>query len=60
MKDYLTGKNLEFEVKDIHSDQQAQDEMVEMGMMSIPVTIIGGGDPIVGANFKQIDAALGS
>ena len=60
MKDYLTGKNLEFEVKDIHSDQQAQDEMVEMGMMSIPVTIIGGGAPIVGANFKQIDAALGS
>lgn len=58
MKDYLTGKNLEFEVKDIHSDSKAQDEMAEMGMMSIPVTVIAGGDPIIGANFKQIDAAL--
>ncbi len=58
MKDYLTGKNLEFEVKDIHSDSKAQDEMAEMGMMSIPVTIIDGGNPIVGADFKQIDAAI--
>lgn len=58
MKDYLTGKNLEFEVKDIHSDSTAQDEMAEMGMMSIPVTVVDGGDPIIGANFKQIDAAI--
>jgi glutaredoxin len=58
VKDYLTGKNLEFEVKDIHSDSKAQDEMAEMGMMSIPVTIIDGGNPIVGADFKQIDAAI--
>jgi glutaredoxin len=58
VKDYLTGKNLEFEVKDIHSDSKAQDEMAEMGMMSIPVTIIAGGNPIVGADFKQIDAAI--
>ncbi|MFT4516259.1 MAG: glutaredoxin [Planctomycetota bacterium] len=58
MKDYLTGKNLEFEVKDIHSDSKAQDEMAEMGMMSIPVTIIDGGNPIVGADFKQIDKAI--
>jgi glutaredoxin len=58
VKDYLTGKNLEFEVKDIHSDSKAQDEMAEMGMMSIPVTIIDGGNPIVGADFKQIDKAI--
>jgi glutaredoxin len=58
VKDYLTGKNLEFEVKDIHSDSKAQDEMAEMGMMSIPVTVVDGGDPIVGANYKQIDAAI--
>ena len=58
MKDYLTGKNLEFEVKDIQSDSKAQDEMAEMGMMSIPVTVVDGGQPIVGADFKQIDAAI--
>lgn len=58
MKNHLTGKNLEFEVKDIHSDERAQADMVEMGMMSIPVTVIDGGTPIVGADFKKIDAAL--
>ena len=58
MKDYLTGKGLEFEVKDIHNDDTARDEMVEMGLMSIPVTIIDGGQPIVGADYKSIDKAL--
>lgn len=58
MKDYLTGKGLEFEVKDIHNDDAARDEMVEMGLMSIPVTVIDGGAPIVGADFKGIDRAL--
>ena len=32
--------------------------MVDMGIMSIPVTRIDGGDPIVGADFKKIEAAL--
>ncbi len=59
MKEFLTGKALEFEVKDIHTDSDAQAEMVEMGIMSIPVTRIDGGDPIVGADFKAIEAALG-
>ena len=58
MKDFLTSKNLEFEVKDVHSDQQAQADMVAMGIMSIPVTVIDDGTPIVGADFGRIDAAL--
>ena len=58
MKDHLSKKGLEFEVKDIHSDTDAQAEMVKMGMMAIPVTVIDGGEPIVGADFSAIDAAL--
>ena len=58
MKDYLTGKGLEFEVKDIHNDDAARDGLVEMGLMSIPVTVIDGGAPIVGADYKGIDRAL--
>jgi glutaredoxin len=58
VKDYLTGKGLEFEVKDIHNDDAARDEMVEMGLMSIPITVVDGGQPIVGADFKSIDSAL--
>jgi glutaredoxin len=58
VKEHLTRKNLEFEVKDVHSDTEAQTEMAKMGMMSIPVTIIDGGAPIVGAALDRIDAAL--
>ena len=29
-----------------------------MGIMSIPVTVIDDGKPIVGADFKAIEAAL--
>lgn len=58
MKEFLTGKGLEFETKDVHSDPSAQSEMVEMGIMSIPVTRIDGGDPIIGADLKAIEKAL--
>ncbi len=58
MKDYLTKKGLEFEVKDVHADEAAQSEMMEMGVMSIPITRVDGGPPIVGADFKAIEAAL--
>lgn len=58
MKDYLSSKGLEFEVKDVHTDEQAQDEMANMGMMSIPVTVVDGGPPVVGANFERLDVFL--
>ena len=58
MKEFLTKKGLEFEVKDVHSDSNAQSEMMEMGIMSIPITRVDGGSPIVGADFKKIEAAL--
>lgn len=60
MKNYLAGKDLEFEVKDVTADPSAQAEMAEMGMMAIPVTVIDGGAPILGADFKKIDKALGA
>ena len=58
MKEFLSKKGLDYEVKDIHQDMAAQQEMIEMGIMSIPVTVVDGGQPIVGADFKQIEAAL--
>lgn len=58
MKEFLTKKGLKFQVKDVHSDAAAQNEMAEMGMMSIPVTRIDGGTPIVGADLAKIEAAL--
>ena len=58
MKDWLTGKGLEFEVKDVHTDASAQADMMEMGIMAIPVTKVGDAAPILGADFKKIEAAL--
>ncbi|MCA8977588.1 MAG: glutaredoxin family protein [Planctomycetes bacterium] len=58
VKEFLTKKGLAFEVKDVHTDASARDDMVEMGIMSIPVTRIDGGEPIVGADFARIEAAL--
>ena len=59
MKEFLTQKGLDYEVKDIQADPSAQAEMVEMGFMSIPVTVVGDAAPILGADFKKIEAALG-
>lgn len=58
MKEFLTKKGIEFTVKDVHSDPEAQSDMVDMGIMSIPVTRIDGGPPIVGADYAAIEKAL--
>ncbi len=58
MKEFLSQKDLEFEVKDVHTDTTAQAEMVQMGFAAIPVTVVGDAPPILGADFKQIEAAL--
>ena len=58
MKNFLTSEGLEFEVKNVHEDAQAMQEMVGMGIMSIPITIVGDGKPIIGASFDEIKAAL--
>ncbi len=60
MKGYLSRKNVEFEVKDISRDEAAERELVEMGFMAIPVTVIGDAAPILGADIGKIDAALAS
>ncbi len=58
MKGYLSRKNVPFEVRDISSDGSAERELIDMGMMAIPVTVIGDSPPILGADFKRIDQAL--
>ncbi len=58
MKEFLSQKGLEFEVKDVHNDPVAQDEMVTMGFASIPITVVGDQPPVLGANYQQIESAL--
>jgi len=58
VKNFLNGKDLEFEVRDIASDGKAQEELMAMGLAAVPVTVVGDGPPILGAKFNEIEEAL--
>lgn len=40
VKELLRDKGIKFQVKDIAADPSAKAEVVEMGFMSVPVTVI--------------------
>ncbi len=58
MKEFLSRNGLEFTVKNVDDDTDAFNEMVALGLMTIPVTIVG--DTVVrGYDEKRLRAALG-
>lgn len=58
MKEFLSRNGREFAVKNVDDDPAAFDEMVALGLMTIPVTIVG--DIVVrGYDEKQLRAAIG-
>ena len=58
MKEFLSRNGFEFAVKNVDDDAEAFNEMVALGLMTIPVTIV---DDIVvrGYDEKRLRAALG-
>ena len=58
MKEFLSRNGLDFTVKNVDEDTDAFNEMVALGMMTIPVTVV---DDIVvrGYDEKKLRAALG-
>ena len=56
-KDYLNGKGVEFEEKNVQNDAAARDELISMGYTGVPVLVIGE-EEIVGFDRARIDAAL--
>jgi glutaredoxin len=58
VKEFLSRNGLEFTVKSVDDDPDAFNEMVSLGLMTIPVTMI---DDIVvrGYDEKRLRAALG-
>jgi glutaredoxin len=58
VKEFLSRDGLEFTVKSVDDDPDAFNEMVSLGLMTIPVTMI---DDIVvrGYDEKRLRAALG-
>ncbi len=58
MKEFLSRNGFEFAVKNVDDDTGAFDELVALGLMSIPVTVID--DTVVrGYDEKRLRAALG-
>jgi len=58
LKEYLKGKDIEFESKDVSTDAEAAKEMVELsGQQGVPVADFDG-SVIVGFDRAQIDAVL--
>ena len=58
MKEFLSRNGLEFAVKSVDDDPAAFNEMVALGLMTIPVTIVD--DVVVrGYDEKKLRAALG-
>ena len=58
VKDYLKSKKVEFEVKNVGTDTEAREEMInKSGQMGVPVTDIDG-SIIVGFDKEAIDEAL--
>ena len=58
MKEFLSRNGLDFTVKNVDEDTDAFNEMVALGLMTIPVTIVD--DVVVrGYDEKRLRAALG-
>jgi glutaredoxin len=58
VKEFLSRNGLDFTVKNVDADTDAFNEMVALGLMTIPVTVV---DDIVirGYDEKRLRAALG-
>jgi len=57
VKEFLSRAGATFTVKNVDEDQAAFDEMVAMGIMTIPVTIVGD-DVVRGYDEKKLKEAL--
>jgi glutaredoxin len=58
VKEFLSRNGLEFTVKNVDEDTDAFNDMVALGLMTIPVTVVG--DTVIrGYDEKRLRAALG-
>jgi glutaredoxin 3 len=55
--EYLSQKGVPYTEKNVGKDPAARQELASMGLMSLPVILIGD-KRLTGFNPKQIDAAL--
>jgi glutaredoxin len=58
VKEFLSRSGRAFRVKDVDEDPEAFNELVALGLMTIPVTIIDD-SVVIGYDEKKLRAALG-
>jgi glutaredoxin len=56
--EYLSQKGIAFTERNVGKDPKAREELMALGLLSLPVIIIGD-KRLTGFNPKAIDAALG-
>jgi len=59
VKEFLSRNGREFVVKNVDEDPEAFNELVALGLMTIPVTIVDGEHVIRGYDEKRLKTALG-
>ena len=57
VKVYLSRKDIPFTERNVSLDEQARQDLLEMGHRSTPVTVIGT-EKVVGYSPPKLDAAL--
>jgi glutaredoxin len=57
--EYLSQKGIPFTERNVGKDPKAREELMALGLLSLPVIIIGD-KRLTGFNPKAIDAALGA
>jgi len=58
VKEFLRQKGIAFTEKDVSEDDQAFDEVMNMGFAATPVTMIDG-EAVVGFNRVKLEQLLG-
>ena len=57
-KEYLSQRNVPFVERDIMNDQTAMDELLKLGVLTTPVTVIDG-EVVVGFDRTRFEKLLG-
>ena len=55
--EFLSQKGIAFQQKDVGADKEAMGELIEIGVLATPVTLIDG-EVVVGFNAKKLEELL--
>lgn len=59
VKEFLENNGVEYTVKNISENAEHKKELLDLGVMSVPVTVVEGHEPIVGYNTGKLSEVLG-